>query len=208
MDEELERWAKVWQSMEVKHMNSMKRAQAAYRHQATLQGVTLTFVGFCVLGIGIGLAALGARGELAQRWYLMLTTVLSMAFAGWVLWRWMRQEARARARLDATPLGFVTDLMGLRERELAGLVDKRVLLPGGALWLASLAIGFHHLAPARAAGQPHAFAEGLPGAGLLFVGAGLLFGAAGVLYGIWRMRYLRRELATLRELRSELESEQ
>jgi hypothetical protein len=108
-------------SMEVKHVNIMKRARAAHRHQAMLQGVTLTFVGFCVLAIAIGFAALGARSELAERWYLVLTGVLSLAFTGWVLWRWMRQDARARARLDATPLGFVTDLMGLRERELATL---------------------------------------------------------------------------------------
>jgi hypothetical protein len=201
MDEELERWAKLWQSMEVKHMNIMKRAQAAHRHLAMLQGAMVTFVGFCVLVIASLFAVLGARRELAERWYLVLTGVLSVAFAVWLQWRWIQQEARARARLEATPLGFVTDLMGLRERELAGLVDKRVLLPGGALWLASLAILFDHLATVRAAGQPHALGEGI-------LGSGLLLGAAGVLYGIWRMRYLRRELATLRELRSELEPEQ
>ncbi len=90
--------------------------------------------------------------------------------------------------------------MSLRERELAWWVDKRVLLPGGALSLASLAIDIEHLARARAAGQPQAFAEGL-------LGSVLLFGAAAVIFGIRRVRYLRRELATLRELRSELEPE-
>jgi len=34
MDEELERWAKAWQSMEVKHVSIMKRAQAAHRFEA------------------------------------------------------------------------------------------------------------------------------------------------------------------------------
>jgi uncharacterized membrane protein YqjE len=34
-----------------------------------------------------------------------------------------------------------------------------------------------------------------------------LFYAASIIFGIWRVRYLRRDLATLRELRSELEPE-
>jgi hypothetical protein len=200
MDEELKRWAQAWQSMEVKHVNIMRRAQSAHRHQAMLQGAGVTAVGLCVLGIAVSLAMLGARNELAERWYLVLLGVLSVPFAGWVMWRWVQEEARARARLEATPLGFVTDLMGLRERELAGWFDKRVLLPGGALSLGSLAIGFNHLAPARAAGHPWVFLEGMLGSTVLLL-------VAAVLFGIWRVRYLRRELATLRELRSELDPE-
>jgi hypothetical protein len=100
----------------------------------------------------------------------------------------------------ATPLGFVTDLIGLRERELAGWVDKRVLLPGCVLVPAIIAMGIVHLARARAAGEPHPFAEGL-------IGLVLLSLVGFVIFGIRRVRYLRRDLATLRELRSELEPE-
>jgi hypothetical protein len=198
MDEELERWARAWQSMEVKHVNIMKHSQTAHRHEAMWQGVLAVGVGLGVLMVAITLSLLAA-GKLSERWPLPIQ-LLSLALGGWILWRSRQQAALARARLVATPLGFVTDLMGLRERELAGWVDKRGLLPGGVLILATIAICVARLARDRAAGEPHPFVEGLMGLELLFL-------VAFVIFGIRRVRYLRRDLATLRELRSELEPE-
>lgn len=197
MDEELERWAKAWQSMEVKHVNIMKRAQAAHRYEAMCQGVLAAVVGMGVLVVAIAYVPLQWPGQ----WHLLLIDVLALALGAWTLWRSRRQAVLARARLVATPFGFVTDLMGLRERELAGLTEKRVMLPGGALVLAAIAFGVDRVAQARAAGDPRVFVhEGL-------LGLVLLLSVALVVFGIRRARYLRRELATLRELRSELEPE-
>jgi hypothetical protein len=199
MDEELERWARAWQSMEVKHVNIMKHTQTAHRHEAMWQGVLALAVGLCVLQVVMMLGQLAA-GELSERWPLLLIKLLSVALGGWLLWRSRQQAALARARLVATPLGFVTDLMGLRERELAGWVGKRVLLPAAVLIPAAIALSVSPLARARAAGEPHLFAEGSMALLLLFL-------VAFVIYGVRRVRYLRRDLTTLRELRSELEPE-
>ena len=195
MDEELERWAKAWQSMEVKHVSIMKRAQAAHRFEAMWQGVLAAVVGAGVLFVAMTFKLLVAVG-----WHEVLVGVLSVAFTGWALWRSRRQVAQARARLVATPLGFVTDLIDLRERELFWWVDKRVLLAGGVLVLAGHAFAVDVLARFRAAGEPRVLAEGL-------MGLTLLATAASVIFGIRRVRYLRSELATLRDLRSELEPE-
>jgi len=195
MDEELERWAKAWRSMEVKHVSIMKRAQAAHGYEAMWQGLLAAVLGSGVLMVAMRFERLAAMG-----WHQVLIPVLLLALGGWTLWRSGRQVALARARLVETPLGFVMDLIRLRERELAGWVDKRVLLPGGVLTLAALAFAFDRLARARAAGAPWAFDGGLLGLLLLFL-------VALVIFGIRRVRYLRRDLATLRELRSELEPE-
>ena len=200
MDEELERWARAWQSMEIKHVNIMKRAQAAHRQEAIWQGMGAAAVGFGVLVVVIGFASVAASG-LSGRWHFFLIPALSLPLAGWILWRSGQQAALARARLVATPVGFVTDLMRLRERELAWYVDKRVLLAAGVLQLATIALGVDIAARARAAGEPRTLVEGLLGSLLLFL-------VASVIFGIRRVRYLRRDLATLRELRSELEAEQ
>jgi hypothetical protein len=200
MDEELERWARAWQSMEIKHVNIMKRAQAAHRQEAIWQGMGAAAVGFGVLVVAIGFASVAASG-LSGRWHFFLIPALSLPLAGWTLWRSGQQAALARARLVATPVGFVTDLMRLRERELAWYVDKRVLLAAGVLQLATIAFGVDIAARARAAGEPRTLVEGLLGSLLLFL-------VASVIFGIRRVRYLRRDLATLRELRSELEPEQ
>jgi hypothetical protein len=195
MDEELERWARAWQSMEVKRVNIMKRAQVAHRYEAMWQGVLAAVLGSGVLMVAMRFERLAASG-----WHQMLIPVLSLAFGGWALWRERQKVALARARLEATPLGFVTDLMQLRERELAGWVDKRVLLAGGVLTLAAFAFAVDHLARARATGEPWAFDGGVLGLDLLLL-------VTWVIFGIRRVRYLRRDLATLRELRSELEPE-
>jgi hypothetical protein len=205
MDEELERWAKAWRSMEVKHVNIMKRAQAAHRFEAVWQGVLAA-----ILGSGVLMVAIRFERLAGSDWEQVLTgppgvpglalPVLSLAFGGWALWRSRQQVALARARLVETPLGFVTDLIRLREREFAGWVDKRVLIPGGVLTLAALMFAVDRTARARAAAQPRAFDEGLLGLVLLLL-------VAFVIFGIRRTRYLRCDLATLRELRSELEPE-
>ena len=195
MDEELERWAKAWQSMEVKHVNIMKRAQAAHRFEAMWQGALAAILVSGVLMVAMTFKILAAIG-----WHQVLVTVLSLVFVAWALWRSRQQVALARARLVATPLGFVTDLMQLRERELFWWVDKRVLLVGAVLVLAAHTFAIDLLARYRAAGEPRVLAEGL-------MGLTLLLTAASVIFGIWRVRYLRRDLATLRTLRSELEPE-
>jgi hypothetical protein len=195
MDEELERWARAWQAMEVKHVNIMKRAQAAHRFEAMWQGVLAAVVGLGVLLVAIGFELLAALG-----WHQVLLAVLALAFEGWALWRSWQQAALARARLVETPLGFVTDLMHLRERELFWWVDKRVLLAGGVLVLAANGFAIDNLARFRAAGEPRILSEALVGLALLILVASFIF-------GIRRVRYLRRDLASLRELRSELEPE-
>jgi hypothetical protein len=199
MDEELERWAKAWQSMEVKHVSIMKRAQTAHRQEAMWQGVGGAVLGFGVLFVAIGFAWVAATG-LSGRWHFFLIPAVSLPLAGWTLWRSRQQAAQARARLVATPVGFVTDLIHLRERELFWYVHKRVWLAAGVISLATLAFGVDIATRARAAGEPRTLVEGM--LGLL-----LLFYAASVIFGIWRVRYLRHDLATLRELRSELEPE-
>lgn len=199
MDEELERWARTWQSMEVKHVNIMKRAQAAHRFEAMWQGVGVAAVGIGVLALAITFPSLAAGG-LSGRWHLLLIAVLSLALAGWTLWRSGQQAALARARLVATPSGFVTDLMRLRERELAVYVDKRLWLAAGVLLLATTGFSVDGVARARAAGAPLTVVEGLLGLMLVVL-------VASVIYTIRRVRYLRRDLATLRELHSELEPE-
>jgi hypothetical protein len=195
MDEELERWAKAWQSMEVKHVNIMKRAQAAHRFEAMWQGVLAAVVGSGVLMVALTFKTLAAVG-----WHEVLIALLGLAFGGWALWRSRQQVAQARARLVETPLGFVTDLIHLRERELFWWVDKRVLLAAGVLTLAAEGFAIDILVRFRAAGEPRVPSECLTGLVLLFT-------AASVIFGIRRARYLRRDLATLHELRSELEPE-
>jgi hypothetical protein len=195
MDEELERWARAWQSMEVKHVKFIGRAQAAHRYEAMWQGLLAA-----VLGCGVLLTAIRFERLAASGWHQVVIPVLSLALGAWALWRWGQQVALARARLVETPLGFVTDLIRLRERELAGWVDKRVLIPGGVLALAAIAFGVDRLAQARTAGAPWAFDAGVLGL-LLFILV------AQVIFAIRRMRYLRCDLATLRELRSELDPE-
>jgi hypothetical protein len=195
MDEELERWARAWQSMEVKHVNIMKRAQVAHRFEAMWRGVLAAVVGSGVLMLAVRFKTLAAIG-----WHQVLIPVLSLALGVWTLWYSGQQVALARARLVETPLGFVTDLIHLRERELAGWVDKRVLLPGGVLTLAALGFGVDNVARARAGGYPQTLNEGLLGLVLFIL-------VAWVIFGIRRVRYLRRDLATLRELRSELAPE-
>jgi hypothetical protein len=176
MDEELERWAKAWQSMEVKHVSIMKRAQTAHRQEAMWQGVGGAVLGFGMLFVAIGFAWVAATG-LSGRWHFFLIPAVSLPLAGWTLWR-SRQH----------------------ERELFWDVHKRVWLAAGVISLATLAFGVDIAARARAAGEPRTLVEGM--LGLL-----LLFYAASVIFGIWRVRYLRHDLATLRELRSELEPE-
>lgn len=200
MDEELERWARAWQSIEVKHVDIMKRAQAAHRFEALWQGVLAAIVGIGVLMVAVVVALMAAR-QLSQLWPLLVIGVLTLAFEVWALWRSRQQVALARARLVATPLGVVTDLIHLRERELFWWVDTRVLIAGGALILAANAFAIHTLARFRAAGEPRVLAEA-------WMGLGLLILVVSIIFGIRRVRYLRRDIAALREVRTELEPEQ
>jgi hypothetical protein len=74
------------------------------------------------------------------------------------------------------------------------------LLAGAVLVLTSQAFAINTLARFRAPGEPPIVAG-------VMLGWVLLLLVASVIFGIRRVRYLRRDLATLRELRSELEPE-
>ena len=88
MDEELERWAKAWRSMEVKHMSIMKRAQAAHRFEAMWQGVLAAVIGSGVLYVTLS----------SRRW---------LRSAGTRCWspccRWRTEAGRCGARGSRSP---------------------------------------------------------------------------------------------------------
>jgi hypothetical protein len=105
---------------------------------------------------------------------------------------------RARAQLVETPLDLVSDMLLVQERELLQWTGRLPLAITVVLALGGLTIATQQgwQEAARGGGALQAWW----GLAVVCIGLGALTYA-----GIKRTRYLRRELAVLRELRIELE---
>jgi hypothetical protein len=197
MDDELERWAKAWKSMEVKEMNLMKHAQTAHRHEAVTRGAMAAALGFGMLLVVEKFESLPAD-ELPQRWPQLAIGALTMVLGALLMRRWGRQIDVARTQLVQTPVGVVSDLIRLRERELGWWVGKPALITAAVLSMAGIVLALLHFRRVEAAGEPVTFAKGQ----LLVV---VIYLVALAVVGVKRVRYLRRDLVRLRELHGELQ---
>jgi hypothetical protein len=198
MDDELKRWAAAWKSMEVKEMNMMKHAQTAHRHEALTRGAMAAALTVGSVSVVMKISKQVSEGLLPERWPEHLIGGATLVLGALVMQRWGRQIAAARARLEQTPEGMVTDLIRLRERELEWWVGRRAVIMGVVLAVAGFVLALQHLIRTQAAGEPTGFAWFK----LEFLVVYLL-GLAG--FGIRRVRYLRRDLVGLHEVRGELE---
>ncbi|HKO90427.1 MAG TPA: hypothetical protein VJU61_04710 [Polyangiaceae bacterium] len=199
MDEELRRWANTWKSMEVQNMKVMERSQAAHRKEATTHAVMATALGACALMMAakavrdFSVGAVPVQGlPLAVGAGALLLGAVVLGRAGW-------QSRDARANLSDTPLGLVVDLVRLRERELHAWLGKWSLGTTAVLAVAAIALAVYRVQEARSAAEPSALAWG----SLVFSVVGVIVVA---LTGRKRVAYLRRDIASLHELRRQLAS--
>jgi hypothetical protein len=198
MDDELKRWADVWKSMEVEKMNMTKHAQTAHRQEALTRGAMAAALTVGAASVVLKVNQQMTTGILSERWPENLIGAGALALGALVMHRWGQQIASARARLEETPRGMLTDLIRLRERELEWWVGRRAVIMGVALVVAGFALVLQQLTRTQAAGE----SMGAAWFKLEFLVV-YLIGFAG--FGIRRVRYLRRDLESLNGVRGELD---
>jgi hypothetical protein len=190
MDEQLERWAAAWQKQEIQDMQLLSRARKVHRTEASL--VTATIAGW-LFAVVLAVVAIAIR-PLWQTWAALGGTVIG----GLILARDLRGVVRTRGKLVETPLDLVSDMLLVHERELSW-------------WTGRLSLGFAVVFSlvgltmcAQLGSQLTARGSGALQAWSMLAVFCISLGAL-TYAGVKRTRYLRRELAVLRELRSELE---
>lgn len=195
MDEQLERWAAAWQKQEIQDMQLWSRARKVHRTEASL--LTALTAGWFVAAVVFMLRVTRGAFQASPYWHIWFLAG-ALVIGGIIHARDVRASMRARAQLVQTPLDLVSDMLLVQERELLSwtwgpsLAFTVVLALGGLTIFAQQGLQ----AAARGGGALQAWS----GPAVLCIGLGAL-----TYVGIKRTRYLRRELAVLRELRSELE---
>lgn len=191
MDEQLERWAAAWQKQEIQDMQLLSRARKVHRTEASM--VTASVAGwlFAAVTLLVGFARVGLR--FWPLWFGLSALVIG----GLILARDVRASMRTRAQLVETPLDLVRDMLLVHERELSW-------------WTGRLSLGFSVVfgivgltMSAQVGSQLAARGNGALQAWSMLAVFCIALGAL-TYAGIKRTRYLRRELAVLRELRNEL----
>jgi hypothetical protein len=190
MDEQLERWAAAWQKQEIQDMQLLSRARKVHRTEASV--VTATIAGYLV---AVVLAVVGIA--IRPSWPTWLTSV-GVVIGGIILARDLRAVMRTRGKLVETPLDLVSDMLLVHERELSWWTGRLSLGFAVVFGIVVLAMSAQLGSQLAARGSGVLQAWSMLGLSCIWLGA-LAY------VGIKRTRYLRRELAVLHELRSELE---
>jgi hypothetical protein len=140
-----------------------------------------------------------SRGESVSAGVLAMEaiTIVGLVVAsGWVI-RWRRQVQRAGRELTRTPPALVDELIATRERQLFWTGDRRVWLPAVVFLLGVAAATLYAGYELSAAGRDATVFWAISG---MLVAVLILQGT----YSWFRVRFLRRELRSLREIRAEL----
>jgi hypothetical protein len=195
MDEQLERWAAAWQKQEIQDMQLLSRARKVHRTEAALE--TAYAAGWLVAAVVLMLRVKWGAFQTSPYWHIWFAAGALVVGGIWIA-RELRASRRTRAQLVETPLDLVSDMLLVHERELLQWTGRLSLAITVVLALGGLTIAAQQglQAAARGSGALQAWS----GLAVLCMGLGALTYA-----GVKRVRYLRRELAVLRELRSELE---
>jgi hypothetical protein len=202
MDDELRRWAATWKQMEALDMDIVRRAQSAYRIDAVRQLLEVVGSGVSVVLFARWFATKLSRGEVSVvDWVLVGAMCSALVYLAVFFRHSARQRAKSRELLSDTPQGLVADLVRIHERELQAWVNKWALAVTVLLGVAGFAWGGITMSQAHAAGKLQS--PGLAWGALSFLALALV--ALGVL-GRWRVRFLRRELSSLRDIQRELDA--
>jgi hypothetical protein len=195
MDEQLERWAAAWQNQEIQDMQLWSRARKIHRTEASL--LTALMAGWLVGAVVLMVRVTRGAFQTSPYWHIWFAAG-ALVVGGIMLARELRASMRTRAQLVETPLNLVSEMLLVHERELLSWTWGPSLAFTVVLALGGLTIAAQQglQAAARGGGALQAWS----GLAVVCVALGALTYA-----GIKRARYLRRELAVLRELRSELE---
>lgn len=202
MDDELRRWAATWKQMEGIDMDIVRRTQSAYRTDAVRQLLEVLGTGVSVVVFAWWFAGRLSRGELSVAdWVLVGAMGIALVYLGVFFRREARQRAKSRELLSDTPQSLVADLVRVHERELHAWVNKWALAVTGLLGVVAFAWGGITMIQAEAAGtlRSPALAWGVMAYGVLALVALGWFGRR-------RVRFLRRELSSLREIQRELDA--
>lgn len=171
-------------------MQLLSRARKVHRTEASL--VTASVAGW-LFAVVLAVVAIVIR-PVWQTWLALGAAVIG----GLILARDVRGVVRTRGKLVETPIDVVSDMLLVHERELSwwtGRLSLGFAVVFGMVGLVvSVQIGLQ--LTARESGALQAWSM----LGLYCISMGAL-----AYVGIKRARHLRRELAVLRELRSELE---
>jgi len=172
-------------------MQLLSRARKVHRTEASI--VTASIAGWLV-ACGLGVVAIA----MLPTWPTWLIVGGGVIGGSLILARDLRAVLRARGKLVETPIDVVSDMLLVHERELSwwtGRLSLGFAVVFGIVGLAmSVQVGLQ--LTARGSGALQAWSM----LGLYCISMGVL-----AYVGIKRARYLRRELAVLRELRRELE---
>jgi hypothetical protein len=198
MDDELERWSQTWKAMEIKETNMLQHAQTAHRQEAMTRLAMFTALAAGLVALVMRVNQQLSSGTLNERWTENAIVVGALLLGALVMRRWGQQIAASRAELVQTPHGMLSDLIRLRERELELWVGRRAVIMTSVLAVAALALVSQQLVRAQAAGEPM-------GRAWLALGFLVIYSIGLVAFGMGRVRYLRRELDSLHEMRTELD---
>jgi hypothetical protein len=202
MDDELRRWAATWKQMEVLDMDIVRRTRSAYRTDAVRQLLEVLGSGVSVVMFARWFAGKLSRGEVSVAdWMLVGAMCVALVYLGVFFRREARQRAKSRELLSDTPQSLVADLVRVHERELHAWVNKWALAVCVLLGVVGLAWTGITMSQAHAAGKLQS--AGLAWGAMGFLVLSLL--ALGV-FGRFRVRFLRRELRSLRDIQRELDA--
>lgn len=202
MDEELRRWSATWKQMEALDMDIVRRAKSAYRIDAVRQLLELLGSGVSVAGFAWWIGWRLKHGAVSVvDWVLMGAMCIALLYLGVFFRHDARQRAKSRELLSDTPQGLLTDLVRVHERELHTWVNKWALAVTVVLGVVGLAWTGITLSQAHAAGKLQS--PGLAWGAMGFLVLSLL--ALGM-FGRLRVRFLRRELSSLRDIQRELDA--
>ncbi|HTV22774.1 MAG TPA: hypothetical protein VMG12_28990 [Polyangiaceae bacterium] len=183
-------------------MDIVRRAQSAYRIDAVRQLLEVLGAGVGVVGFAWWLGWKLSRGEVsAVDWVLVGAECCALVYLGVFFRNSARQRAKSRELLSDTPQSLVNDLMQVHERELHAWVNKWALATCGLVGVTGIAWTVITTIRANAAGklQSPALAWGA----LCFLVLSLV---ALAVFGRYRVRFLRRELSSLRDIQRELDA--
>ena len=183
-------------------MDIVRRAQSAYRIDAVRQLLEVVGSGVSVVVFARWFATKLSSGEVSVvDWVLVGAMCSALVYLGVFFRHSARQRARSRELLSDTPQSLVTDLVRIHERELQAWVNKWALAVCVLLGVVGFAWGGITMSQAHAAGKLQS--PGLAWGALSFLALALV---ALAFFGHWRVRFLRRELRSLRDIQRELDA--
>jgi hypothetical protein len=180
-------------------MNWLQRTQTAHRYEAVVQALAIGALVVAAVKLAVLFARSGTQSSApVAHWPQLAFGALGLLVGAFAVRYSAKQIAAARAELSNTPAGLIVDLIRIHERELQQWCGAWSLGATAVLATGAVTIAIQRMLELSRAHADTRGAWATLGCVLL-----ALIALAG--FGVKRVRYLRRELSTLRDVQRQLD---